>query len=513
PAITSTLAAASLQAGVQPTTPSRSENTSVSGVATPAPTHGQVDFVKRIDANTLLLKMISRRPGETKHKCIKFPFILDQDTPEDVVNEMVREQVLDEDDRDLAVCNIRCAVERGQAVSELAISTAMVGSHNSSESGVLMSSSCSSLVGMRRSSSGRSQPDDVQAQLARYHAYQQIVSPALAAMSGTPSSPGHYAPSMLGSPHPQQPQLYQPSHGSPYARHELSSSFPSPTPLSTSLSDTDGYTSPLSLLRPRGRSYAGDASAYHHGMHGIDHLPSNASHHASSVYAANDLAERFFGTRRDRTPSTPSDVYADYRDTSAPVSRRPSMHSQQGIATIAAAKVKQMAAASASNRPGLQQQQQHGYEPAMLHVARVRGASFASSPRSDHGDLTTDGATTATGDTSMISPLFGSPRLDDGASAVSPGDTKEKAKQVPHHSHHPSHPSSTTGFAEVLVARLPSTAGIGVIVDPMGEGDATSTEEMARTHMVEWEQLVQDLREKRMADRSTPFTDPNSHQP
>ncbi|KAI8055025.1 hypothetical protein BDF22DRAFT_364487 [Syncephalis plumigaleata] len=211
----------------------RSENASTPAAATSTPSHGQVDFVKRIDSNTLLLKMISRRAGEAKHKCIKFPFILDQDTPEDVVNEMVREQVLDEDDRELAVCNIRRAVERGKVQPELAINT-MVGSHNSSESGH-MSSSCSSLVGMRRaSSSGRSQPDDAQSQLARYHAYQQMMSPALAAMSSgsgncTPNSPGHYPPNaLLTASHLQQ---HSPVDGSINASSPFTNIMPRPVPV------------------------------------------------------------------------------------------------------------------------------------------------------------------------------------------------------------------------------------------------------------------------------------------
>jgi hypothetical protein len=650
------------------TTASRSENASSTAAVTPS--HGQVDFVKRIDSNTLLLKMISRRANEPKHKCIKFPFILDQDTPEDVVHEMVREQVLDEDDRELAVCNIRRAVERGKLQPELATNT-IVGSHNSSESGY-MSSSCPSLVSMRRtSSSGRSQPDDVQSQLARYHAYQQMMSSGLAAMSmssssgGRSNSPGHYPPNALAATKHQQHsptdgsinaspfsnimprpvpvhahhrrsassgtlpfellQQHHHQHGSSFSTSHLSSSFPSPTPLSTSLSEIGSYSPRLSLLGPRGRSYAGDSSAFH-GFGGNVDLPRNTSH-LPSVYSSNDLIEKFFNSRRDHnTPSTPGELYADYRDTpcmSAP-QRVSSIHSQQGLANaVTAAKVKQISSSNvAVNRAHLQQQQQqqlsqqHGYDASMAHITHMRGTSFTSSPRSDHGDLTTDG-TTATGDTSMISPLFDSPRLDDGSSAASPGELKETVRKVS---------TTATGFAEVLMARSPSTAGIGVIVDPMlmmsdeerdlavvdthpltndstirsysrttteqsaviGNTNHTSksiknnlsisiprdgngldlvtnpmsplrgvgintgisadrsspprssaceplwhddddampaavgvdvsdpklielwekqrreAEEMARTHMVEWEQLVQDLREKRMADRSAP---------
>ncbi|KAI9595696.1 hypothetical protein BDF19DRAFT_413578 [Syncephalis fuscata] len=602
----------------------RSENAST--VGTPgAPSHGQVDFVKRIDTGSLLLKMISRRPGETKHKCIKFPFILEQDTPEDVVNEMVREQVLDEDDRDLAVCNIRCAVERGRLASELAINTAVIGSHNSSESGP-MSSSCSSLVGMRRTSSGRSQPDDVHAQLARYHAYHQLVSPALAAMSnGIPSSNAatagsmhypangmlphlHHSPTDVMSMSPYSNLLPQPvpghhphahhrrsassgaipfdllQHGSSFSHSHLSSSFPSPTPLSASLSDIDNYSPQLPSMRPRGRSYAGDPRLNHEFMSMAGHRESS---HLAPIYTTDrNMNDAFFSSRRGQTPTTPNDVYVDYREAAAPMSRRTSTHSQHQLASLAAAKVKQMAA-STSGRAVLQQQQQqqHAYETSMLHLARARGISFASSPRSEHGDLTTDG-TVATGDTSLISPLFGSPRFDDevSASASSPGDLKEIGITN----------KSSSGFAEVLVARSPSTAGIGVVVmdssidslslsndptlrphpqslthnlnsnsstnshanslsigipqlngtdlstypisplncvdnnsnsnndtvadvdvsDPklieLWEKQRREAEEMARTHMVEWEQLVQDLREKRVTDRSTPSITANT---
>lgn len=79
-------------------------------------THGKIEMIKKVDATTINIKMSCRLPRTGKNQMVKFPFDLQRDTPEKVIEEMIKEEVLELTDLEMALNNLRLAVTRAQEI-------------------------------------------------------------------------------------------------------------------------------------------------------------------------------------------------------------------------------------------------------------------------------------------------------------------------------------------------------------------------------------------------------------
>jgi hypothetical protein len=224
--------------------------------------------------------------------------------------------------------------------------------------------------------------------------------------------------------------------------------------LSSSLSDSSGFPSPMTM---HGRTFSASSDGLFLGSSGT----------SGDAFAQPYFDPSVHGVQRSAAPprTRSGELFTDYRNAPVnPSARRASVPASHfvGAGSVpnylsSMAVTANAATAAAIAAAHTRKRSQSGPS---CSVGPLLDQSIGSSPHSDHGDMTTS-STVATGDTSLVSPFFGSPGPVEESAMAATGKRSENAAIATHDQHSQPHV-----FPEVLVARAPSTTGIGVTIDP-----------------------------------------------